>query len=260
MISTSLIATFLVAALFSTLAPIAIALFVRRRLHPAWKWIALGAGAFAASQLFTRVPAVVLIAQALGDRLKQPVTQWVWIAALCITAGLFEETARWLCFRYPMKDAREWRNAIALGVGHGGIESIVMVGLSQLGSIVTILLINAGKLGALVPADKAAALDKVKETFVTMSWWTPLLAVWERGVSLTFHIAASVLVLQTFVRGQRRWYWMSVALHAASNAAAVIVMKLEGAVWAEVALTPFWILSAWIIARFRDTPVVARSH
>ncbi|MBX5484225.1 MAG: YhfC family intramembrane metalloprotease [Myxococcaceae bacterium] len=252
MISNALIASFTASGLFACLAPVALMLFVRRTLRTDWRWFAVGAAAFTVSQLLTRIPMIAVLGSVLKKQLEQPAVQWVWIAALCISAGLFEETARYLCFRYLMKDAREWKNAIALGVGHGGIEAVTIVGLSAFSSVITILLINSGHFPtSLLPADQPETLQKITETFLKLHGWEPLLGIWERGVALTFHIAASCLVLQRFLRGQSRWYWYAVALHAVTNGVAVVTMRMWGAVQAEAVLTVFWVISGWIIARTR---------
>ncbi|MFY0579172.1 YhfC family glutamic-type intramembrane protease [Cystobacter fuscus] len=41
---------------------------------------------------------------------------------------MFEETARLIAFKYPLKDFRRWRDAVGFGIGHGGLESAVLVG------------------------------------------------------------------------------------------------------------------------------------
>ena len=45
---------------------------------------------------------------------------------LGLTAGLFEETGRWAAFRLMKRRRRalDWKDALALGLGHGGVEAI----------------------------------------------------------------------------------------------------------------------------------------
>jgi uncharacterized membrane protein YhaH (DUF805 family) len=61
-----------------------------------------------------------------------------------------------------------------------------------------------------------------------------------------------VLVLQRFMRGQRRWYWLAVGFHSLANAAAVLVAQKVGAVAAEGAMTVVALLALWIILRLRS--------
>lgn len=243
------------AGVFEILLPIAVGLWVWWKYRVRWTLFALGALAFAASQLFTRIPLVVVLQNVLKESLKDPTVMWIWIAGLALTAGLFEETARYLCFRYAMKGELNWRNAVALGTGHGGLESAVLVGLSVLSSVVFAVMLSRGLIPTanLSPED-LAGLEKAKETFIKMRWWEPLLGAYERVVSMAVHISLSVVVLQRFLRKQMGWYWFAVLYHASSNLIAVVVLRQWGALAAEAALTPFLLFSLWMIVRFKNTP------
>jgi uncharacterized membrane protein YhfC len=131
------VASTLAAIAFDVLMPVVVALWARRRLGVAWKVVGWGALGFALSQLFTRVPAVIVLQVALRDELKaSPMLQAGWLVVLALTAGLFEETARFWIFRGPLKDFRRWRDAVGYGVGHGGLESALLIaGMAALGLI-----------------------------------------------------------------------------------------------------------------------------
>jgi uncharacterized membrane protein YhfC len=51
-----------------------------------------------------------------------------------------------------------------------------------------------------------------------------LLGFVERVFAIASHLAMSLLVLQVFVRGQKRWLFYSIAFHALLNATAVIAV------------------------------------
>src|SRR5699024_7905221 len=40
-----------------------------------------------------------------------------------LAAGVFEEIGRFIGFRFLLKKFRSWKDGIAYGIGHGGIES-----------------------------------------------------------------------------------------------------------------------------------------
>lgn len=65
-----LVASFVVAIVFDVLMPVGVVLWARRRLGVAWKVVAIGAAAFALSQIFTRVPAVQVVQYLLRDALN----------------------------------------------------------------------------------------------------------------------------------------------------------------------------------------------
>ncbi|MCP3144400.1 YhfC family intramembrane metalloprotease [Pyxidicoccus xibeiensis] len=260
-VDAGVVAGFVAAIAFDVLMPVVVALWARRRLGVAWKVVTWGALGFALSQLFTRVPLVQGLQFVLRDELKaSPALMAAWVVVLSLTAGLFEETARLWIFRGPLKDFRRWRDAVGYGVGHGGLESALLIGgLAALG------LINMFALSALdpstlrVPPEVVEEVRKAKETFAQVRWWEPLMGAYERAGSMVLHVALSVLVMQCFVRGSLRWYWLAVGCHTVSNALGVgggllaqkTLGKTAGIVVAEGALTVFALLGLWVIRRFR---------
>lgn len=244
---------FAVAIIFDVLMPVAVVLWARRRLGVAWKVVGWGALAFALSQLFTRVPLVQFLQYVLRDELKDSsALMAAWVVILCLTAGLFEETARLWVFRGPLKDFRRWRDAVGFGVGHGGLESAVLVGgMAVLGLINLVALSLADPSTLKLPPETVEQVVKAKETFAALRWWEPLLGAYERLGAMVLHVAMSVLVLQRFVRGEVKWYWLAVGVHALFNGAAVAVGKLWGAVAAEGAVTVGALVCLWVILRLR---------
>lgn len=43
-----------------------------------------------------------------------------------LAAGIFEEIGRFLAFKTILKDNHEWKDGLAYGLGHGGIEVIII--------------------------------------------------------------------------------------------------------------------------------------
>jgi len=253
-----LVASFVVAIVFDVLMPVGVVLWVRRRLGVAWKVVAIGAAAFALSQLFTRVPAVQVIQYLLRDALKaSPALLYTWFVVLSLTAGLFEETARLLAFKYPLRDFRTWKNAVGFGAGHGGLESALLIaGLAAIGLVNVVLLTKLDVSTMKLPPEQLEQVVAAKAQIAALRWWEPLLGAWERVCGMVVHIAMTVVVLQRFVRGERRWYWFAVAFHSLANLAAVLTAKAWGAVAGEGAITAFALAALWLILRFRDEPPV----
>src|SRR5699024_12503314 len=61
-----------------------------------------------------------------------------------LAAGVFEEIGRFIGFRFLLKKFRSWKDGIAYGIGHGGIESMLVVGMIALSDIVLSFLIYFG--------------------------------------------------------------------------------------------------------------------
>ncbi|MFP2930978.1 YhfC family intramembrane metalloprotease [Pyxidicoccus sp. 3LG] len=260
-VNTGVVASTLAAIAFDVLMPVVVALWARRRLGVAWKVVGWGALGFALSQLFTRVPLVIGLQLALRDELKaSPALMVAWVVVLSLTAGLFEETARFWIFRGPLRDFQCWRDAVGYGVGHGGLESAVLIaGMAAVGLIQMVALSSVDPSTLRVPPEVVEEVRKAKETFAAMRWWEPLLGAYERVGSMVLHIALSVLVMQCFVRGGLRWYWLAVGFHALSNGLVIAVGKTvektvgktAGALAGEGVLTVSALIGLWVIFHFR---------
>ena len=256
-----LVASYAVAIAFDVLMPVAMVLWARRRLGASWKVVGWGAAAFALSQLLTRVPLVQVAQYFLRDALKaSPAFMWTWVVVLSLTAGLFEETARLWVFRKPLKDFRRWRDAVGFGAGHGGLESALLVGgLAVLGLVNVIVLSGMDPSTLPLKPEQVAQVTEAKATIAGLAWWMPLLGAYERLGAMAVHIALSVVVLQCFIRGQMRWYWLAVGTHGVFNAMTVVVGKQvegalgqqAGALAAEGMVTVGALLSLGIILYFR---------
>lgn len=249
-----LIASFCVAIAMDVLLPVVGVLWARRRLGVEWKVIWVGALAFALSQLLTRVPAVQVAQYFLRDTLKaSALAMHLWIVVLSITAGLFEETARLIAFKSPLKDYLRWKDAVGFGLGHGGLESALLIaGLAILGLINVVVLSQLDLSTLPLEQEQLQQVLAAKAQVAALRWWEPLLGAYERVAALILHVSLSVLVLQRFVRGQRRWYWLAVGFHALANQTAVMVARGVGPVAAEGAMTLVALLALWIILRLRS--------
>jgi uncharacterized membrane protein YhfC len=250
---------------FEILFPLALAVYVSRRLHVRWRYFWYGVAVFAAVQLFTRVPAVYVIQRLIAPQLKSSQTfLWVWLFILALTAGLFEEVGRYFGYRIFMgKEEKTWPKGVLYGIGHGGLESIVLVGLlSSALSLVNILVIQSLDITKL-PAAQQTTLHDQFATLAAQPAWLPLLGGYERLCAIAFHIAMSIVVLQAFRRGQIRWLWCAVGLHFLFDFGAVALAtglpKLAPgldatavALIAEGWVTLFAGLSLWLIFALQD--------
>jgi uncharacterized membrane protein YhfC len=61
--------------------------------------------------------------------MTNPIGYYLFFGA---TAGLFEEGGRWIVMSLFMKNRRRFNDGIAFGIGHGGIEAIIVAGVSAL--------------------------------------------------------------------------------------------------------------------------------
>lgn len=241
---------------------LALGAFVARRWNQPWGLFGIGAVTFVLSQV-AHIPFNSLVLNALFTRLgwtdPASVGTLVGVAAsLGLSAGVFEESARWLMFRLWARKARRWEEALMIGAGHGGIEAILLGGLAVY-ALIQVLALQGTDLASVVPADQVETARLQVEAYWAAPWYAALLGALERFFALCLHLSLSVLVLQAFVR--RRWIWLFLAIgwHAFVDAAAVAASQVVGPYWTEALIGVFALLSLAIVAALREhagkTPV-----
>lgn len=155
---------------------------------------------------------------------------WAFVLYGALAAGVFEETGRLLAFKIVLKKYQGKENAVTYGIGHGGVESILIVGVSMISSIMLLSAINAAggvdNYVALMPAESRDVLREGLQALLAAPPYVYLLAGVERISTIIFHIALSVLV---FFAANRpgRWglYPLAIFIHAFLDVFAVMYQR-----------------------------------
>lgn len=232
-----------VSAALALFAPVVLALLLWRKLGAPWKAWLWGAATFFVFQFVLRLPWQVPLGLYLKPRLEDPVVLWSWLAASSLTAGLFEEVGRYVAYRFAWKD-RSAVGGLMLGAGHGGFESIVLVGISLAGNTVVYVMLGHGATLGL-PADQLAL---VQQQFATLTPGTALAGGVERLSSIAFHCGMSLLVLQAFTRRSKAWLAAAFGFHAIANFVGAAAAKTLGPWPAEALIGVFAVLAiAWVV-------------
>ncbi len=257
--SPALIAAMATTAAVAVVAPVVAAFVALKKFDGGVKYVAIGALTFFVFQLLTRVPLVTVAGLGLQESLEASVVlQWVWLGGVALSAGLFEEGGRWVAFRYGFgEDERTWDKAVLMGIGHGGIESMLLVGLSVGATLGVMLFMPIEMLGT--DPEGIAALEKVAQ----QTWWVGLLGGFERLMAMLLHVALSVIVFQVWARGGVKWLLGAIAFHTVANFGVVGLMKVVGAaadpelaaLASEGAMLIVGIISVVIVARTRPSEV-----
>lgn len=169
----------------------------------------------------------------------------IWLYALYggLAAGVFEETGRLAAFKGFLKKRTEPVTALSYGLGHGGMEAFLVVGLTMVSNLALAFL--AGK-GALTDPAMAAMAETLAGTPAYMF----LLAGFERVMAIALHMANSVLVFAAATRpGRLRLFPLAVTAHAGANFIAVTANAFFGPVVTELAVLAFTALVVALAAR-----------
>lgn len=172
-------------------------------------------------------------------------------AVLGLSAGLFEESARYLVLRFWQRRARSWREALMFGAGHGGIESIAL-GAIVLLTLSQMVAYRGVDLSTVFSADELQLAQRQLDVY----WAAPapyaLLGALERATALCLHLSASVMVMRALTDSNRWWLAAAIGWHALIDAAAVFSLPLLGAVATEAIIGVMALISLAIIFRLRQ--------
>ena len=115
-----------------------------------------------------------------------------------LMAGLFEETGRFAAFSTVLKNSRDQdMNALMYGAGHGGIEAVVVLGLTSVNNLIWSSLINSGNTAQLTASLTGEALTQAEaaiQGLIATPFWMFLIGLLERIFAIALHLALSVLV------------------------------------------------------------------
>ena len=230
-----------VCALVGVAVPVALAWWLVKKYKARLSTILVGAGVFIVFALLLE-PVVHQIV------LKGPhgpaIMGNVWLYALYggLAAGFFEETGRFLAMKYLLrKEPSKALPAISYGAGHGGVEMILIFGLTMISNLVLSVMINSGAADMLLAAAPANALEQVQgqfEQLETAAAGSFFLGVWERISALILQLGLSILVWSA-VRKGGRWLWLfpaAILLHFLVDACAVVISKNASMVFTEVVI------------------------
>ena len=244
-------AAFCTSAVLALFAPVVAAVWVRRATGAPWLALGWGVLTFTVSQIVLRLPWQIALGVWLKDDLQRsPSLLFAWVAFSAVTAALFEETGRYVAFRRFFTKEHSFRAGLMFGVGHGGIESILLVGLTIAGNAAIYFLLGH---------DVSLPLtEDVRATIVRqLAPLTPGLALMggvERLSSLCVHVAATLMVLRAVTTKELRWYGAALAYHALGNLAGVETAQHFGPFLAEAVIAAFAALGiAFVLSERRRT-------
>lgn len=176
--------------------------------------------------------------KAAGDVLNSN----IWLYALYggLAAALFEETGRFVTMKFWMKKELSRENAIMYGVGHGGVEAIMIVGVTCINNLVTSFLINSGQLEQSLASIEDGAGKELALQSLSVLWTTPgyqfFLAGVERISAIALQICLSYLVYRAVKQGKKLFFGMAFLIHFLVDALTVILSNMVSIVVLEIVL------------------------
>ena len=159
-----------------------------------------------------------------------------------IMAGVFEECGRHIVLKCILKKNRTRENAVMYGIGHGGIEVLIVVLPSMILYLVIAILFSTGDVESALSSLKvtqetaASALPSVQAA-ASFNFALMALNIIERLLAISIHIGLTVIVYFGVVNAKKIWLPIAILLHGLTDAFAALYQR--GAV-------PLWSVEVWM--------------
>jgi len=255
MVNWALFLSYMLSIIIMIGLPIFLAFVVVRVFKVSWWVVLIGVGTFIVSQV-VHIPALAGV-NALFSKGTLPIPSANWLPLINgvitgLLAAITEETARWVGFKVLGDRVKKFGTSLALGVGHGGAESIILCILGTAWSLATVLLYNAG--GELARGTSMANVQSMLGQ-ISQFWAQPvylgLLPGLERIIALSTQILLSILVWKAVVNHNFWWFLLALAYHTAIDAVSVFLSQTGMASYLiEGVLFLFFLLNVYLIYRF----------
>ena len=261
-----LVITYALNGLLMIAIPVGLAIFLTHRWKLDWRIWWIGFATFVLSQV-GHIPfngGMTLLLNRTGIVYWSPTAQLLFNAVfLGLSAGLFEEGARYLILRFWARDARSWRTGTLFGAGHGGSEAIIFGCLALYGYIRLVAFRDATpeQLSQFFGSTNVALAQTQLAAAWSAPWYETLFGALERFFAIPCQIAMALMVMQVFTRRKIGWLFAAIVYHAMIDGTSVILMYQQvGPFWFEAVVGLFAVLSVGIIfllRRFEPPSLVA---
>ena len=178
-----------------------------------------------------------------------------------LAAGIFEEVGRFISMKLFMKRFLNKENAFMYGVGHGGIEAMIIVGMTTVSNLISAYMINIGlmeKSLELFDSDiKQQTIDQLSLLWTTSPVDFYMAGV-ERVVAITLHLSLSYIVYRAVKDGKIQLLFLSIALHAFADFITVLVAGYAPVIVVEIVLIVIVsIIAVFVYKKFSAEQTIA---
>lgn len=216
------------------LLPIFGLVFAQRKYSRALKPFFLGMLAFFISQILLRLPLIQVFLPQFGwyqtFSASSPVLYCLFLG---LTAGVFEETARFFLLKFGFKRNLRFGDGIAFGLGHGGIEALFLTAASLANLLFYALAINNGSFATVTDGAGQAQADQIALTLYNLDGLSVWAGVTERVLAMTAHVGMTMLVVTGLYQKKSKIYFpFAIGVHAAVDTLCGVLPLFGLPVWA----------------------------
>ena len=207
--------------------PIVLAVLVRKKLHSKVWPVFVGAAVFL---IFAMVLEQAIHMLVLRSDFGLKITGSAVLYGLYggVMAALFEEGGRYIAMRFVMRRSLNKENAIMYGVGHGGIEAILIVGLSYFSNIAVAAMINNGDIAQFFAGMDEATAQTMYQQLAPL-WQGPSYIFYMAGIerigAVAVHICCSYFVYRAIDDGDWAFFALAFGAHFAVDFIASVLSQ-----------------------------------
>lgn len=224
-VPTASIVGMVITLIISMVLPIVLLIIARVKYKAKISSLFIGAGVFV---LFALVLEQILHLIVIGAVGQDKLVSNIWLYGLygAAAAAVFEETGRFVAFKFFMKNRRDRENAFMYGIGHGGIEAIIIVGITSINNIVNSIMINNG---GIVPVLSLLPEEIKEQTFAQISqlWTLPSYSFYMGGIerisAIALHIGMTFVMYKGVKFADKKMIALAFAIHFVADFATVIL-------------------------------------
>lgn len=222
MVSTASLIGIVFTLTIATMLPVAALIIIKIKYKTSLLAALVGAAGFVTFALILeQLLHSLVIPQLMGNAL-------LYCVYGCLAAGVFEETARLVGFKILAKTKIEGSlgNAVMYGIGHGGIEALLIVGMVYFNNLVISLGVNAIGVDKLAQeaGSAGASIINAANQLISVQSGIFYIAGLERILAMALHLGLSLLMWLCVTKGGPRWlYPACIVLHALANSGAAML-------------------------------------
>ncbi|MGG4000587.1 YhfC family intramembrane metalloprotease [Anoxybacillus kestanbolensis] len=233
----------------SLIVPFALIIYGRKKGWLSWKAFGVGLLIFV---LFSQVLEKMLhflVIDPSGTSLKGTSSVWAFVAYGALAAGVFEEMGRYVGFRFMLKNNRTYGDGLSFGLGHGGIEAVLIGGVSAINMMILSHLVQTGQFEQIASSLPATQVEMLK-TMLNQPDWMYVLGGIERIFAIAIHVALSLLVLYGVRNGQFRYVMYAILMHAFIDVVpALYQVKVISNIWAVESILALIAIASFVFIR-----------
>jgi uncharacterized membrane protein YhfC len=190
--------------LVTAVLPVGAGFWLTKKFGVTWRVLSYGALAFLLVQAGTAI-----LFSGFGSliangtlTLEDPALTIVQVTLSVVLGALLGVLIRWLGMKYIKEDLTNLESAFGIGIGYGGMESIMLVGLPLISTFVTMISnLNLDPATTSLEPDMIARLEELWQ----VPFYIPMIGAVERLAAMVMHLTVTILILQVFVK-KNNWF------------------------------------------------------